>query len=103
MTIDLSGTESEVIWSSSESLGSSEDLSQSTDTDVGSDVDSTGDSSSASVNPVLIIWSEFLEGGCLDDIGPLGKRIYRAPIIESNIPLGFRTFLESSGASSKQR
>jgi hypothetical protein len=98
VAIDLSGTQSEVVWSASESLGSAEDLSQSTNTNVGSDVDSTCDGGSTGVDPVGIIGSELLESSCLDDISPLRKIIYRATIIESNIPLGSRTFLESSSA-----
>ena len=71
MTIDLASTESEMVWSTTESLGTTENLSESTNTNVGSNVDSTGDGSSSGVHPVSIIRSEFLESSGLDDISPL--------------------------------
>ena len=71
MTIDLASTESEMVWSTTESLGTTENLSEGTNTNVGSDVDSAGDGSSSGVHPVSIIRGEFLESSGLDDIRPL--------------------------------
>jgi len=71
MTIDLASTESEVAWSTTESLGTTENLSESTNTNVGSDIDSAGNSGSSGVHPISIIRSEFLESSGLDDVSPL--------------------------------
>jgi len=71
VTIDLTGTERKVVWSTSESLSTTENLSQSTNTNVWSNINSASDSSGTGVHPVGIIWSELLEGSGLDDINPL--------------------------------
>ena len=71
VAIDLASTQSEVVWSTTESLWTSEDLSQGTNTNVWSDVDATSNGCSASIHPISIIRSELLECSSLDDVNPL--------------------------------
>ena len=71
VTVDLARSQSEVVGSASESLGTAEDLSQRTNTNIRSDVNSTGDGGSSSVNPVGIIRSQLLESSGLDEVSPL--------------------------------
>ena len=92
VTVDLASTQSEVGWSTTESLGTSEDLLQSTDTNVGSDVHTTSDSSGANVQPVGVIGGELLEGSGLDDVNPLGKRTYYEALIETRHTFGISNF-----------
>jgi hypothetical protein len=98
VSIDLTGTEGKVVWSTTESLSTTENLSQSANTDVWSDVNSASDSSSTSVHPVSIIRSEFLESSGLDDINPLRNDYMTNLIYFDNVPLESRTCLGSSSA-----
>lgn len=74
MAVDLTGSQSEVVGSATESLSTTEDLPECTNSNVGSDVDTSSNGGGSSVDPVGIIRSEFLEGCGLDDISPLKYR-----------------------------
>ena len=67
----LTGSSSLVLWLGSVSCSVTVVLAETVDTDLLAHVHLVGDGSSTDIEPVVVVWGEFLLASGLDDLGPL--------------------------------